>query len=674
MTKSKHSPPILPAPVDTPKSHSRRRFLISAGVTSGVLVAGQVRLPFIKKPIGSALAASSQNEVHMSEKLPLRVYGNDAYPTYFRRPLPLDAPRVRYPGFKPGSEVLRKGTVRREGAMPLLCDILLERDVAVTLRDGTVIYTDVFRPVGDSTHPAILAWSPYGKEIGGQWLDEIPERYGVKLGMTSEMMKWEGPDPAYWVNAGYAVINPDIRGAYRSGGNIVGWGRQTAEDGCDVIAWIADQCWSNGRVGMAGNSWLCVSQWFIAAERPLHLAAIAPWEGATDIARDDFLRGGIPRTAFPEALIQSFAGEHFLEDMPRMAATEQDMTPYWADKVARLERIEIPAYIVASYDNVAHTHGTFDAWRRISSSKKWLRVHNKQEWPDFYDPAHQAELKLFFDRFLKEEDNNWEETPRVRISVLDPGHKDEVNRIVEAFPPAGYEHVKLHLVNDSLLSMLPAKKPSFVSYNVEGGSATFLLPIDHEAELIGYSKLRLYVEADGADDMDLTVHIEKVDSAGQAIIRETYPGGAGPTRTASYLRVSRRALDPVRSTDVDPVLLLQGEKRLSPTEIVPVEIGIWPLALKFHPGEQLKLTIEPFRNDPVNLPFGLASIDLPKNSFTFEPGAKPEMIHMTGGGPATMPAWAKAQEVMPPSRNKGVHRIHFGAHHDSYLFVPLKRL
>ena len=33
-------------------------------------------------------------------------------------------------------------------------------------------------------------------EIGGQWLDEIPERYGVKLGMTSEMMKWEGPDPA----------------------------------------------------------------------------------------------------------------------------------------------------------------------------------------------------------------------------------------------------------------------------------------------------------------------------------------------------------------------------------------------------------------------------------------------------------------------------------------------
>ena len=674
MTKSKQSPTILLSCVATSESISRRRFLSAMGIAGGALAVSQFGLPFIGKPISSAFAAASKNGVPFSEKLPLRVYGNDAYPTYFRRPLPLDAPRVRYPGFKPGSEILRKGTIRREGAMPLPCDIMFERDVAITLRDGTVIYTDVFRPVGDAIHPAILAWSPYGKEIGGQWLDEIPERYGVKLSMTSEMMKWEGPDPAYWVNAGYAVINPDIRGAYRSGGNIVGWGRQTAEDGCDVINWIADQSWSNGKVGMAGNSWLCVSQWFIAAEQPPHLAAIAPWEGCTDIARGDFLRGGIPRTAFPEALIQSFGGEHFLEDMPRMAATEQDMTPYWADKAARLERIEVPAYIVASYDNVAHTYGTFDAWRRISSKEKWLRVHNTQEWPDFYNPAHQAELKRFFDRYLKGEKNGWEETPKVRISVLDPGHQDEVDRIVEEFPPKGYEHIKLHLTDTSSLSATSSPKPGVVSYKVDGGSATFLMPIEHEAELIGYSKLRLFVEADGADDMDLTVYLEKVDSAGRTIIRETYPGGAAPTRTASYLRVSRRALDPVLSTEADPVLLLQGEQRLSPKEVVPVDIGIWPLAMKFHPGEQLKLTIKPFRNDPVNLPFGQAAIDLPKNSFTFEPGTQPEMIHLVGGGPATMPAWAKAQEVMPPSRNKGIHHIHFGAERDSYLLVPLKKL
>lgn len=56
-----------------------------------------------------------------------------------RKALPVDAPRVRYPGFKPEKLVLKAGSVRREGAMPLPCDILLERDVAIKLRDGVPI-------------------------------------------------------------------------------------------------------------------------------------------------------------------------------------------------------------------------------------------------------------------------------------------------------------------------------------------------------------------------------------------------------------------------------------------------------------------------------------------------------------------------------------------------------
>ena len=102
-----------------------------------------------------------------------------------RKALPVDAPRVRYPGFKPEKLVLKAGSVRREGAMPLPCDILLERDVAIKLRDGVTIYADVFRPVGDEACPAILAWSPYGKEIGGQMLDDVPMRSGVPLSATS---------------------------------------------------------------------------------------------------------------------------------------------------------------------------------------------------------------------------------------------------------------------------------------------------------------------------------------------------------------------------------------------------------------------------------------------------------------------------------------------------------
>lgn len=114
-----------------------------------------------------------------------------------RKALPVSADRARYPGFKQETLVLKAGSVRREGAKPLSCDILLERDVPVKLRDGVTIYADVFRPVGGDKCPALLVWSPYGKEIGGQMLDDVPMRAGVPLNATSGLEKFEGPDPAY---------------------------------------------------------------------------------------------------------------------------------------------------------------------------------------------------------------------------------------------------------------------------------------------------------------------------------------------------------------------------------------------------------------------------------------------------------------------------------------------
>lgn len=83
-----------------------------------------------------------------------------------RDALPVESPCARYPGFRPEELLLPKGSIRLKGYMPLPCDIVLERDVPIVLRDGTTIYTDVFRPSDDQPHPAIVALSPYGKEIG----------------------------------------------------------------------------------------------------------------------------------------------------------------------------------------------------------------------------------------------------------------------------------------------------------------------------------------------------------------------------------------------------------------------------------------------------------------------------------------------------------------------------
>ncbi|TPM79149.1 twin-arginine translocation signal domain-containing protein [Mesorhizobium sp. B2-3-3] len=117
---------------------NRRNFLLASGAAAAAC--GASAWP------GLAAAASIKNT--------LRIYGDPAY--FYRRALPLEAPRARFPGFKPGQILLKKGTIRREGAKPLPCDIIRERDVPLKLRDGTTIYTDVFRPAADGKYPAIV--------------------------------------------------------------------------------------------------------------------------------------------------------------------------------------------------------------------------------------------------------------------------------------------------------------------------------------------------------------------------------------------------------------------------------------------------------------------------------------------------------------------------------------
>ena len=163
-----------------------------------------------------------------------------------RGALPVDSPCARYTGFKQETLLLKKGTIRLKGYMPLPCDIILERDVPITLRDGVTIYTDIFRPNDDEPHPAIMAMSPYGKEIGSQWLDDTPNHAGIPMDATSGLQKFEGPDPAYWCNHGYAIINPDVRGAYNSEGIILFFGSDYGRDGADIIEWAASRQWCNG--------------------------------------------------------------------------------------------------------------------------------------------------------------------------------------------------------------------------------------------------------------------------------------------------------------------------------------------------------------------------------------------------------------------------------------------
>ncbi|OMP88712.1 putative serine esterase [Diplodia seriata] len=78
----------------------------------------------------------------------------------------------------------------------------------------------------------------------------------------------------------------------------------------DVVDWVYKQPWCNGSVAFAGNSWLAIAQINFAA-RLSHPAvkAFAPWEGMTDVYRQQAVRGGIPRVEFAEnVILKGFAG------------------------------------------------------------------------------------------------------------------------------------------------------------------------------------------------------------------------------------------------------------------------------------------------------------------------------------------------------------------------------
>ncbi|MDQ2852311.1 MAG: CocE/NonD family hydrolase [Actinomycetota bacterium] len=566
---------------------------------------------------------------------------------------PLPAPRtgVLTP-FEPGTRTLQAGFQIAPQFKPLSVDTVFEKDTAVTLRDGVTIYVDVFRPVGAEPVPVIVAWSPYGKGQGTSV--SVMGVFGlVGLGndTVSGLEKFEAPDPAYWCAHGYAICNVDIRGVVDSEGDSVLWDRQEGRDCYDVIEWLAAQEWCDGKVGMSGTSYLAVAQWFTAAEQPPHLVAINPWEGVSDVYRDLVLRGGMPDTGFAQQLQDgSFFGKNRKEDILSEVEKYPLMNGFWENKIPEFDKITVPAYIVASYSNTLHTAGTFRAWRRIGSKEKWLRIHNSQEWPDYYDEAHVEDLRHFFDHYLKGKDNGWQQTPRVRYSVLDLQGGDQVAIGADSFPPADVTSTRFYLQGRtrSLSTTSPTEDIEAV-YTVDSNpsAVSFVNRFDTETTLVGYPKAHLFVETRGSEDMDLFVLVQKLDRWGTPLQAFTVPNqspmahdltdhGATILRykgSDGRLRVSARHRDDALSTHDVPAHTFDRVEKLSPGEVVEIEIDLLPVGLAFHAGEQLR--------------FIISSQNL---LGTLMPGIR-EYVGV----------------------NAGQHVIHTGGKHASYLQLPVQK-
>lgn len=505
--------------------------------------------------------------------------------------------------------------------------IVCEQDVPVRLRDGTTIYADIYRKEGETGIPCLVSWSAYGKRPGdgmSEW-----QVMGVPPGTISTMAKFESPDPGFWCHHGYAVANVDPRGVGHSEGDICIMGSQDARDGYDFIEWVAGQHWCSGRVGMGGNSFVAMTQFRIAAQQPPHLACIAPWEATCDIYRESIYEGGVPAIGFNEFIVASLTGPGLVEDLVAMARTYPLMNKYWEDKIPNFADVKVPTYACASWSHF-HLHGSFNAFRKIKSTRKWLRAHREQEWPDANDPDNIADLKRFFDRYLKNLNNGWEMVPRYRLEVMDAYDCDfQTNRGEKEFPLARTEYRRLYL--DAASARLAESRPaaeSRLSYDSASGEARFDFRIEEDTEITGYMFLRLWVEAPSHDEMDLFVNVQKLDEEGNWlptwILGEPHPGAWGK------MRASHRALDERLSTTFEPVQSHLEEKKLAKGEIVPVDIAINPVSRIYHAGQQLRVQV---------------------------------------AGRYIREGWF--EPLVWETDNKGEHVIHSGGKYDSFLQIPV---
>ena len=481
--------------------------------------------------------------------------------------------------------------------LPAPAGVRTDWNVAVPMRDATVLRVNVFRPPIDDPVPVILCAHPYGKDrvparrggVNNQYR-AFPQPHPIRF---SEWTGWESPDPATWTARGYAVINADLRGAGTSDGVGELLSEQEARDYHDLIEWAGTQPWSSGKVGLLGVSYLAISQYGAAASRPPHLAAICPWEGLSDIYRDLAYPGGVREDGFTimwSALTDRTTRMRQKLRPQLVARPERDA---WYDAhTPALERIEVPMLLCGSFsDHNLHTRGSFEAYRRASSPRRWLYTHRDGKWAHFYSAEAVAAQTAFFDHVLKGADNGWEATPTVRVAVHDEG-PDPVAVLAEPdWPPPDLTWTPLGL--DLAAGRLVASTstlPATAEFGLDGETLSLTWPVPQDTDIIGHGALRLWVSLLDADDAHLFIGVRKFRDGRECLFEGSYGFGFDMV-TRGWQRLAHRELDETLSTPWQPVHTHLRAQPLRAGEIVPVDIALRPHATRMRAGDTLRLDI-----------------------------------------------------------------------------------
>ncbi|MEJ7487406.1 MULTISPECIES: CocE/NonD family hydrolase [Staphylococcus] len=524
-------------------------------------------------------------------------------------------------------------------------EMIMEKDVTVEMKDGENLYVNIFRPNKEGQFPVVMSADTYGKDnkpkitnMGANWptLGAIP---------TSSFTPEESPDPGFWVPQDYVVIKVALRGSSKSNGVLSPWSKREAEDYYEVIEWAAQQEWSNGNIGTNGVSYLAVTQWWVASLNPPHLKAMIPWEGLNDMYREVAFHCGIPDTGFYRFWIQGifarWTDNPNIEDLIQAQKDHPLFDDFWKQRQAPLHQIKTPILACASWSTQGlHNRGSFEGFKQASSEDKWLYIHGRKEWESYYARENLERQKAFFDYYLKEEDNDWKDTPTVTYEVRDQFYRGEF-KTATSFPLPNTEYTPLYLnANELTLNQNTVSEENTTSYDSENeqDEVRFSYTFDKDTELVGNMNLKLWVSTDDTDDMDLFAGIKKLDRRGNEVHFPDFNHIEDGQVATGWLRASHRELDQEKSTIAQPWHTHEQELKLNNGEVVPVEIELLPSGTLFKQGETLEVVVK--------------GSEVVKGNST--PGMSTRYEH---------------NETV----NKGHHHIHTGGQYDSQLIIPITK-
>jgi uncharacterized protein len=503
----------------------------------------------------------------------------------------------------------------------------IDWDVAITMDDGVCLRADIFRPAAAGRYPVILAYGPYAKGLNfaegypDAWNIMVKSHPEVAAHSSNKYQAWEVADPERWVPDGYICIRIDARGWGRSPGYIEPWSPREARDMHDCIEWAGTQAWSNGRVGLLGISYYAINQWQVAGLQPPHLAAMIPWEGFADFYRDLCYHGGIgsdmkdvwyrrtittvqhglgTRALKNRNTGELVAGPETLPD-DELARQRSDFPgainahplddAFHRDRSARWDQVTVPFLSAGNWGGSSlHLRGNVEAFLRAASKQKWLEIHGREHWTEFYTDYGIALQKRFFDHFLKGLDNGWEQTPPVLLRVRTV-NDEFIDRAENEWPIARTQWTRFYLdaANGTLSTAAPAGAQAGFQALASDGITFSTAPLEKDSEITGPVAVKLFVSSDTADaDLFVVLRVFRPDDS-----EVVFKGAVDPHTPLGHgwLRASHRKLDPALSQLWRPHHPHDEIQPLTPGTIYELDIEVWPTSVIVPAGHRIALTV-----------------------------------------------------------------------------------